>query len=409
MESVGAIVRGSVLGFFLGILPGIGAMIPTFISYALEKKLSKYPEKFGAGMIAGVAGPEAANNAASGGAMVPLMALGIPSTAIMALLMGALMIHGVQVGPFLIKEHPDVFWGVIASMYLGNIVLLILNLPLIGMWVNLLKVPYWVLAPIILLFCLVGAFSIDGYVYDAFLVVLIGILGYLMRKFGYEATPLILGFILGPMFETTFRQSLIYSFGDILIFFKKPISAAFIILSFLVIASNFVRIRRKKTAEEIPQFGQVPSALVLLAFIILFFLQAIRYRLGGLINPEPGFFPVIMSSILGLLAILLLMKQVLHKGAPRERAKNPWVGLQWSKTIYASLALLLYVAFFNALGFLTSTFLLMEFLFLLGNLKKWRLGTVGAFLSSGICYAIFKVLLGIQLPSGFIERFIGFY
>ena len=409
MESAGAIVRGSVLGFFLGILPGIGAMIPTFISYALEKKLSKHPEKFGTGMIAGVAGPEAANNAAVGGAMVPLMALGIPSTAIMALLMGALMIHGVQVGPFLIKEHPDVFWGVIASMYLGNVMLLILNLPLIGMWVKLLKVPYWVLAPIILLFCLVGAFSIDGYVYDALLVVIIGILGYLMRKFEYEATPLILGFILGPMFETTFRQSLIYSYGDILVFFKKPISAALIILSFLIIASNVARIRRKKTVEEIPQFGQGPSALVLLVFAILFFLQAIRYRLGGLINPEPGFFPVIMSSILGLLAILLLMKQVLQKDSQRERAKNPWTGLQWPKPVYASLTLLLYVAFFNAAGFLLSTFLLMEFLFLFGNPKKWMLGTFGAFLSSGISYAIFKILLGIQLPSGFIERFIGFY
>jgi hypothetical protein len=309
----------------------------------------------------------------------------------------------------LIKEHPDVFWGVIASMYLGNIVLLILNLPLIGMWVNLLKVPYWVLAPIILLFCLVGAFSIDGYVYDAFLVVLIGILGYLMRKFEYEATPLILGFILGPMFETTFRQSLIYSYGDILVFFKKPISAALIILSFLIIASNVARIRRKKTVEEILQFGQAPSALVLLVFAILFFLQAIRYRLGGLINPEPGFFPVIMSSILGLLAILLLMKQVLRKDSQRERAKNPWTGLQWPKPVYTSVTLLLYVAFFNTLGFLLSTFFLMEFLFIFGNPKKWMLGTFGAFLSSGICYAIFKVLLGIQLPSGFIERLIGFY
>jgi len=409
MESAGAIVRGSVLGFFLGILPGIGAMIPTFISYALEKKLSKHPEKFGTGMIAGVAGPEAANNAAVGGAMVPLMALGIPSTAIMALLMGALMIHGIQVGPFLIKEHPDVFWGVIASMYLGNIMLLILNLPLIGMWVKLLKVPYWVLAPIILLFCLVGAFSIDGYVYDAFLVVLIGILGYLMRKFKYEATPLILGFILGPMFETTFRQSLIYSYGDLLVFFKKPISATFIIFSFLVVASNFVRIRRKKKVEEIPQFGQVLSALVLLTFAILFFLQAIRYHLGRLINPEPGLFPIIMSSILGLLAILLLMKQVLRKDSQRERAENPWIGLQWPKTVYTSLTLLLYLAFFNSLGFLLSTFLLMEFLFLFGNPKKWMLGTFGAFLSSGISYAIFKALLGIQLPSGFIERSIGFY
>jgi putative tricarboxylic transport membrane protein len=406
-ESAGAIARGSVLGFFLGILPGIGAMIPTFISYALEKKMSKHPEKFGTGMIAGVAGPEAANNAAVGGSMVPLMALGIPPTAIMALLMGALMIHGIQVGPFLIKEHPDVFWGVIASMYVGNVMLLILNLPLIGIWVKLLKVPYWVLAPIILLFCLVGAYSIDGYVYDALLVVLIGILGYLMRKFQYEAAPFILAFILGPMFETTFRQSLIYSFGDLLVFFKRPISAAFIVLALFVIASSVVGIKRKIKAREIPAFGQFPSTLVLLIFATLFFLQATQYRIGNLRSPEPGFFPVVVSSVLGFLALALLIRTVTRKTFQQETGKNPWIGLKWQKTIYVAISLILYVALFNVAGFLLSTFLLMEFLFIFGNREKWILGTLGAFLSSGISYFIFKKLLDIQLPSGVIERLLG--
>ncbi|OGP69205.1 MAG: hypothetical protein A2170_09585 [Deltaproteobacteria bacterium RBG_13_53_10] len=409
-ESVGPIARGSVLGFFVGILPGIGAIIPTFISYALEKKLSKHPEKFGTGIIAGVAGPEAANNAAVGGSMVPLLALGIPPTAIMALLMGALMIHGVQVGPFLIKEHPDIFWGVIASMYVGNAMLLILNLPLIGIWVKMLRVPYWVLAPLILLFCLVGAYSIDGYIYDSLLVILVGILGYLMRKFQYEPTPFILAFILGSMFETTFRQSLIYSFGDLLVFFKKPISAVLLSLVFLVIASNFIGIKKVRAMKAgPPEFGQVPSALILFVFALLFFLQSIQYRLGSLTNPEPGFFPAILGSILGLLSLALVVIKVRQKTGQKERAENPWIGLKWSKTVYISVSLLLYVVFFSAAGFLLSTFVLMEFLFVFGNPKKWMLGSLGAFLSSGISYVIFRILLDIQLPSGFIERLMGFY
>ncbi|OGP54251.1 MAG: hypothetical protein A2162_08945 [Deltaproteobacteria bacterium RBG_13_52_11b] len=402
-ESLGPISRGSVLGFFLGILPGIGALIPTFISYAVEKKLSKHPEKFGTGMIAGVAGPEAANNAGVAGAMVPLLALGIPPTAIMALLMGALMIHGVQVGPFLIKEHPDVFWGVIASMYVGNVMLLILNLPLIGMWVKLLRVPYWVLAPLILLFCLVGAYSIDGYIYDAYIVVLIGIVGYLMRKFDFEPAPFILAFILGPIFEMSFRQSLIYSYGDLLLFFKRPISAAFMVLALLVIASNLIGIKKRLERAEVLLFGQRSSALVLLVIAILFLLQATRYRIGSLMNPEPGFFPAVLGGILGLLAVVLLIRRMMKKEPERGRANNPWTDMKWQKTVFVSISLFLYVVFFDGLGFLLSTFLLMEFLFILGNPKQWLLATLGAFLSSGFSYLIFKALLNIPLPSGILE------
>jgi len=408
-ESAGPIARGSALGFFLGILPGIGALIPTFISYAMEKKLSKHPEKFGTGMIAGVAGPEAANNAAVGGSMVPLMALGIPPSALMALLMGALMIHGVQVGPFLIQKHPDVFWGVIASMYVGNAMLLILNLPLIGIWVRLLKTPYWVLAPLILLFCLVGAYSIDGYIYDTLLVVLVGILGYLMRKFRYEAAPFILAFILGPMFETTFRQSLIYSHGDLLIFLKRPISAAFVILASLVVVSNLVGIRKTGIRGEKSEqpFGQVSSASALLVVAILSLLLATRYRMGGLTNPEPGFFPVVLSSILGLLTLLFLIRAAFSKTLQKEEAVNPWLGLKWQKTIFVLISLFVYVAFFDAAGFLLSTFLLMEFLFILGKPRRWGLATLGAFLCSGISYVIFDLCLDIQLPAGVVETLLG--
>jgi putative tricarboxylic transport membrane protein len=160
--SLGPIIRGTILGFFLGILPGAGAIISSFASYAVEKKISKHPEKFGTGVIEGVAGPESANNAATGGAFIPLLSLGIPSNAVTALLLGALIIHGIQPGPLLIKEHPDIFWGTVASMYLGNILLLILNLPLIGLWVKVLKVPYPVLFPLILLFCLIGAYSLNN-------------------------------------------------------------------------------------------------------------------------------------------------------------------------------------------------------------------------------------------------------
>jgi len=335
-----------------------------------------------------------------------LLALGIPPTAIMALLMGALMIHGVQVGPFLIKEHPDVFWGIIASMYVGNIMLLILNLPLIGIWVKLLRVPYWVLAPLILLFCLVGAYSIDGYIYDAFIVVLIGIVGYLMRKFDFEPAPFILAFILGPMFEMSFRQSLIYSYGDLLVFFKRPISAAFMVLAFLVIASNLVGIKKRLKRVEVSLFGQRSSALVLLAVAVLFLFQATRYRIGSLMNPEPGFFPAVLGGILGLFALVLLTIRMMNRGAERRPARNPWTGMRWEKTVFVSISLFLYVVLFDTLRFLLSTFLLMEFLFVFGNPKGWLLETLGAFLSSGFSYLIFKTLLKIPLPSGVLETFL---
>ena len=199
-------MRGTVLGFFLGILPGGGAVIASFASYALEKKLSNTPERFGNGAIEGVAGPEAANNAAAGGAFIPLMTLGIPPNVVMALLLGAFIIHGLQPGPLLMAQRPDLFWGIVASMYIGNAMLLVLNMPLIGMWVQVLKLPYRILFPLILMFCIVGVFASGNAVFDVFVMVVFGVLGYLMRKFGYEPAPLVLAFVLGPMLENNLRS-----------------------------------------------------------------------------------------------------------------------------------------------------------------------------------------------------------
>jgi putative tricarboxylic transport membrane protein len=233
-DSIGAIIRGTFLGFFLGILPGGGAIIASFMSYAVEKRISRNPEKFGQGAIEGVAGPEAANNAASEGAFIPLFVLGIPANAIMALLLGALMIHGLQPGPLLIIEHPEIFWGTIASMYLGNVMLIILNLPLIGLWIKLLRTPYWILFPLILFFCAIGSYSINNSIFDILIMSFFGLVGYFFRKFQYEAAPLIMAFILGPMLEKSLRQSFLMSQGDFSIFFTRSISAGCLILSVLI-------------------------------------------------------------------------------------------------------------------------------------------------------------------------------
>jgi putative tricarboxylic transport membrane protein len=222
------IARGSLLGFFLGVLPGAGAIIASFVAYAVEKRASRSPERFGKGAIEGVAGPEAANNAAAGGAFIPLLTLGIPANAVMAVLLGALMIHGLQPGPLLVKQAPDVFWGFITSMYIGNAMLLVLNLPLIPMWAGLLRVPYEVLFPFILLFCLIGAYSVANNVGDGIVMWVFGIVGYLMKKFDYEGAPFILAMVIGPMMEEALRQSLILSAGRFAIFVSRPISAAFI-------------------------------------------------------------------------------------------------------------------------------------------------------------------------------------
>jgi putative tricarboxylic transport membrane protein len=229
------LARGTVLGFFLGILPGGGAVISSFASYAIEKKLSKTPERFGKGAIEGVAGPEAANNAAAGGAFIPLLTLGIPPNPVMAILLGAFIVHNLQPGPLLMTQSPHVFWGIVASMYVGNVMLLILNMPLIGMWVQVLKVPYNILFPLIMLFCVVGVFASSNAAFDVLVMAVFGVLGYLMRKFGYEASPLVLAFVLGPMLENNLRKSLILSQGSFDIFWTRPITATCLAVAILIL------------------------------------------------------------------------------------------------------------------------------------------------------------------------------
>jgi putative tricarboxylic transport membrane protein len=250
-DSLWPILRGSVIGFFMGILPGPGPVVASYASYAVEKKISKRPNLFGTGVIEGVAGPESANNAATSGSFVPMLALGIPSNAVMALLLGAMIIYGLHPGPFLIKQSPDLFWGMIASMYVGNIMLLVLNLPLIGLWVRILKVPYPILFPLVLLFCLVGSYSINNSIGDVLVMNFFGIIGYLMKKFKFEGAPLILAFVLGPMFENALRQSLMLAHGSFLIFFNRPISLGFlIVVSILLISAVIARRRPAEGLED---------------------------------------------------------------------------------------------------------------------------------------------------------------
>lgn len=243
--SLGPILRGSFIGFFLGILPGGGSILSSFVSYSVEKRLSKTPPDFGKGNIKGVAGPETANNAATSGAFIPLLALGIPPNVVMALLLGALLMHGITPGPLFINEHPEVFLGLIASMYLGNAMLLIMNIPIIGLWVRVLKIPFRILFPLILLFCLIGGYSIRNSIFDIFVMLASGVAGYVLRKFDYEAAPLLLAFILGPMLEQAFRQSLIMSNGKLSIFFTRPISCVAIILALVLLFSNLTSALRK--------------------------------------------------------------------------------------------------------------------------------------------------------------------
>ena len=238
-------LRGSALGFLLGILPGGGAIVSSFAAYSIEKKLADDPDRFGQGAIEGVAAPEAANNAATGGAFVPLMTLGIPSNVVMAVIMGTLLLHGITPGPLLVKEHPDLFWGVITSMYIGNIMLLILNLPLIGIWVQVLHVPYRILFPLILLFCAIGTYSVSSSLFDVNVMLAFGVLGYLMGRYGFDGAPLILCFVIGPIMEETLRQSLLLSNGSFAIFFTRPIAAtALAVCAAVVLTALFPVLRR---------------------------------------------------------------------------------------------------------------------------------------------------------------------
>jgi putative tricarboxylic transport membrane protein len=251
MQSRWALVRGTLIGFFLGILPGGGAVLSSFVAYAVEKRCSNHPEKFGTGMIEGVASPEAANNSAAQSSFIPLMTLGIPANVVMAMLLGALIIHGITPGPLLLTQHPEIFWGLIASMYLGNVLLVILNVPLIGMWVQVLRVPYPILMPLIILFCLIGSYTVANSVMDVFLMLLFGLVGYLMKKLKYDAPPFILAFVLGPILEYSLKQSLIFSKGSFMIFVTRPITATCLVAALvLLILPLLPRIGRRRPGAK---------------------------------------------------------------------------------------------------------------------------------------------------------------
>ncbi len=232
--SVGPIARGSVIGFLIGIIPGPAHIISSFVSYGVERRLSKHPERFGNGAIEGVAGPESANNAAATGAFVPMLALGIPTGPVTAVMLAAIMVHGIAPGPMLISQQPELFWGFVASMYVGNVVLLVLNLPMVSLFVNLLRIPYSYLYPCILCFCVLGVYSVSSSVLDVWIMLGMGALGYLLRKFGYDLAPIALGLILAPMLELSLRQSLAMSAGDYGIFLQRPIAVTMLALGLLL-------------------------------------------------------------------------------------------------------------------------------------------------------------------------------
>jgi TctA family transporter len=244
-----AVLRGTALGSCLGILPGGGALLSSFGAYTVEKKLAKHPERFGKGAIEGVAGPEAANNAGAQTSFIPMLTLGIPGNAVMALMIGALMIQGIAPGPQVMNEKPELFWGLIASMWIGNLMLVVLNLPLIGMWVKLLTVPYRYLFPSILVFMAIGVYSLSNNPFDVLIMAIFGVLGYICSKLECEPAPMILGFILGPLMEENLRRAMLLSRGDPTVFFTKPISAAFMIASLILLVVVALPAIRKKREE----------------------------------------------------------------------------------------------------------------------------------------------------------------
>jgi TctA family transporter len=248
-ESWPAVVRGTAIGCALGILPGGGAVLSSFASYTTEKKISKNPERFGKGHPAGLAGPESANNAGSQASFIPLLTLGIPGNAVTALMIGAMTIHNIQPGPQVMTSHPDLFWGLIVSMWIGNLMLVILNLPLVGLWVKLLKVPYRILFPAILVFCTIGVYSLNYNVFDIFMTAAFGLIGYIWAKLKCEGAPLLLGLVLGPMMEENFRRALLLARGDYTTFITRPLSATLLVLSLILVILVALPSVKKKREE----------------------------------------------------------------------------------------------------------------------------------------------------------------
>lgn len=252
-QMAGPIIRGTGLGTVLGILPGGGALLSSFTAYAVEKKIAKDPSRFGRGAIEGVAAPEAANNAGAQTSLIPLLTLGLPSNVIAALMAGAMIIQGIQPGPNVITEQPTLFWGLIASMWVGNLMLVILNLPLIGLWVKLLTIPYKLLFPAVLAFCAIGVFSLNFSTFDVWIMVAFGGLGFLFRRLDCEAAPFLLGMVLGPMMEENLRRAMLLSRGDPLVFLQRPISASLLLVAFaaiVLVSLPMIRKRRDEALQE---------------------------------------------------------------------------------------------------------------------------------------------------------------
>jgi putative tricarboxylic transport membrane protein len=246
-RSWGAMLRGTAIGAGFGTLPGTGASIASFVSYAVEKRIARDPSRFGKGAIEGVTSPEAANNSAVQTAFIPTLTLGLPGDAVMALMLGALIIHGIIPGPGLIEEHPSLFWGLVVSFLIGNVMLVILNLPLIGLWIGILRIPYRILYPAILVFVCMGVYSVNNSIFDIFLVLFFGFVGYGMRLLRFEPAPLILGFILGPLMEEYLRRALAVSRGDMMIFIERPVSAGFLAAAAVLLAAIIrADLRRRK-------------------------------------------------------------------------------------------------------------------------------------------------------------------
>jgi putative tricarboxylic transport membrane protein len=234
----GAINRGTWLGFFLGLIPGTNSAVASFMSYAIEKRISKHPEKFGTGVIEGVAAPETANNSYANAALIPLFTLGLPGSPTIAILMGALIMNGLMPGPLLFQQHATFVWAVIASLYIGNVILLVLNLPLVGLWIKLLKIPYNILVVFILVFCIIGAYSLNNSVFDIGMMMFCGLLGYAAKKLDFPLAPAILTLILGPMMERSLRESLSMSQGDYSIFVTRPISLVLLVITAIIFATS---------------------------------------------------------------------------------------------------------------------------------------------------------------------------
>ena len=401
-DSIIPILRGSTLGFFMGILPGMSPMVPTFISYGIEKRLSKHPEKFGTGAIEGVAAPESCNNAVICGTQVPLFSLGIPTTTMNTMLLAAFMIFGMTPGPQFIKNYPDFFWGLVASMYLGNAMLLILNLPLIPLWIRVLKIPFDLLNILILIFCVIGAYTINHQPEDIYLLVIFGLVGFLSKKLTFEPAPLILAFILGPMIEKALRQSLIVSDGSFGIFVSRPISVVFVAVTVFILVTSILR-KKRGGKEGLTKWDRI-SGLFGLAFGIFIMIKSVHLDAGGFHQPGPGFFPLFGGILLTLFSAVLLVQSFLVK-AQAIRSTAPVEGENPRLALYAFLGVVAYAFVFEGLGFILATFLLVIFLLRIVKPKKWWVTLLTAAIISLTSYFVFTVLLKSELPDGLLDVF----